>query len=285
MAYYSPLRYPGGKGRLSPFMRRLIEHNGLCDGVYVEPFAGGAGVALALLFSEHVSTVVINDINRSIHAFWLSVLSHTDELCSMIDRTPVTMEEWHKQRDVQANPDAVSPVELGFSAFFLNRTNRSGIISGGVIGGKQQSGKWGIDARFNRSDLIARIRRISRYRNRVNLYNMDASALIADVLPRLPVDKTLVYLDPPYYRKSEGLYEHRYVSNDHEALSRQIAGIKQKWLVTYDEAPEIVRLYSEYRYFQYKLSYSTAARYQGSEIMIFGPNTEPPDGRVLSVVR
>ncbi|HAY93871.1 DNA adenine methylase, partial [Shewanella sp.] len=82
MAFYTPLRYPGGKGKLAYYLKALIQENNLLDCHYIEPFAGGAGVAFELLMQEYVRKVTINDIDPAIHAFWFSVLNHTDEFCS-----------------------------------------------------------------------------------------------------------------------------------------------------------------------------------------------------------
>src|SRR5262249_24937016 len=158
---------PGGKRRLAAVVARLLIQNNLRDVDYVEPYAGGAAVALELLYSELAATVHINDLSRPVYAFWSTVLNHNAELCERIRRVRVSMAEWRRQRRIFEDRETADLVDLGFAALFLNRTNRSGILSGGVIGGLDQSGDWGLDARFNRADLIQRIQRIGRYRNRI----------------------------------------------------------------------------------------------------------------------
>lgn len=269
MRFTSPLRYPGGKGKLTNFVRLLFEENNLIDGHYVEPFAGGASIALGLLFNEYVFKIYINDINKSIYAFWYSVLYNTEKLCRSIFDTSVNIDEWHKQKLIQLNPEEYSRLQLGFSTFFLNRTNRSGILKGGVIGGKKQDGKWKLDARYNKIDLIKRIEKIALYKNRINIYNLNASDFIKNILFTIP-DNTLIYLDPPYYLKGQDLYENHYKPNDHVSLSELVANkIKQNWIVSYDNVPEICSLYSNFRQISYNLSYSAASRYKGSEILFF----------------
>ena len=174
MSFYTPLRYPGGKRRLLSFIGRVLEVNQLWNVQYVEPCAGGASLPLAFLFEEYASNIHMNDLSRPVFAFWHSVLNDADELCRRIERTPVTMDEWYRQRAILEKPEVANLLELGYATFFLNRTNRSGIISGGVIGGKKQAGKWKLDCRFAKDELIRRIRRISRYRNRIHLYRQDA---------------------------------------------------------------------------------------------------------------
>ncbi len=275
--FYSPLRYPGGKGRLTKYVKAIFEENALLDGHYVEPYAGGAAVGLGLLFHEYVSCIHINDLNRSIYAFWHSLLNETERLCRLIATTPITMRSWNRQKYVQLHPDQFDMLSLGFSTFFLNRTNRSGIISGGVIGGKSQTGPWRLDARFNHKDLISRIEQIADYKRRIHLYNLDAADLITKVLPSIPT-KSLVYLDPPYYVKGAGLYDSYYKHEDHVKLSKLVPRyIKhQKWIVSYDNVPEVRRLYRSYRHRTYDLNYSAGERYRGTEIMFFCDSLEIP---------
>ncbi|MBA4376630.1 MAG: DNA methyltransferase [Anaerolinea sp.] len=268
MPFLTPLRYPGGKGKLANFMKLVFRDNIILDAPYVEPFAGGAGVAIALLFDEFTSHIYINDINRSIYAFWHSVLNDTDALCQLIHDTPVTIEEWESQQSVQQSADQATTLELGFSTFFLNRTNRSGIIAGGVIGGKKQDGPYKLDARFNRKNLISRIQRIARFSNRISIFNMDAAQFIRDVSPRIS-NNALVYLDPPYYVKGQGLYQNYYEHDDHLEIARLVAGISQHWIVSYDNTPQIQAMYNGFRQIIYNLNYSAGQRYKGSEVMFF----------------
>ncbi|HEX8819806.1 MAG TPA: DNA adenine methylase [Archangium sp.] len=283
MRYLTPLRYPGGKARLANNIKRILEVNNLVDGHYVEVYAGGAGVACSLLIDEYVSHVHINDYDRSVYSFWSSVLNNTESLCRKIRDTRVTVAQWRKQRAVQANQSKADELELGFSTFFLNRTNRSGIIcSGGVIGGNDQTGEWKIDARYNKSELIERIQRIARYRDRITLYRSDAAELLHCLLPKLP-KKTLLYLDPPYYVKGKRrLYANFYEHADHEKISKVIQTAKLPWIVSYDDQPEIRLLYANRRCLAYGLQYSARDRYNGAEVMFFSPGLKTPMDVVLS---
>lgn len=275
MQFLSPLRYPGGKGRLSNFLADVVRLNGLVDGHYAEPYAGGASIAIALLFLELVERVHINDINSAVHAFWQAVLNQTDALCRMIHETPVDMDQWRRQRAVQDDPDA-PPLAVAFSTFFLNRANRSGIIRGGVIGGKGQTGNWKIDARYNKAELTRRIQKIAKYGKRIALYNQDASAFLQRTLPKLP-DRTLVYLDPPYWVKGKGLYEDHYTPEDHAEIARIVRLIRQSWVVSYDNVPEIRALYAGLRHETFGLHYSAHDRYRGTEVMVFRDGLIVPD--------
>lgn len=284
MNFYSPLRYPGGKAKVADYFKRIFRDNFLCDGVYVEPYAGGASVALSLLFNEYVSKIVINDINHSIFAFWYSVLNNPNELCKLINDTPVNIDTWEEQRAIFRGCNKFSLLEVGFSTFFLNRTNRSGILNAGVIGGKKQEGSWRIDARFNKKDLINRIERIATYRDKIKLYNSDAIELVRSLRKTLP-PKTLFYLDPPYYVKGKDLYFNYYVDKDHHEIATEISKVKkQKWIVTYDYVPYIRQLYKNYRQVKYTLNYSAARVGRGEEVMIFSDNLYILDTKKCSTV-
>lgn len=275
MQFTTPLRYPGGKGRLTQVVADIMEENGLVGGHYVEPYAGGAGVALSLLMLEYASHIHINDLNPSIHAFWDAVLNDTERLCALIRNKRVSMAEWRRQQIVQQDIDA-DPLDLAYSTFFLNRTNRSGIILGGVIGGKYQEGPYKLNARFNKADLIRRIESIATFRYGISLHKYDAADLIDKLLPSIP-RRSLVYLDPPYYVKGKGLYQNHYEHCDHAVIATKVAKIKQPWLVSYDNVPQIKNLYSAYRSLVFGLKYSAQARYEGSEIMFFSNGMKIPN--------
>lgn len=270
----SPLRYPGGKGKIGNFLKLLFTTNGLSGAHYVEPYAGGASVALHLLFEEYAGHVHINDVNRSIYSFWNAVLDDTDRLCAQIAVARLSMAEWRRQRDVQL-ATSPSPLDLAFSTFYLNRTNRSGIIAGGVIGGKDQGGKWKLDARFNKADLIRRIQKIARHRSRITLTNFDAALYLRTVYPTIAALK-IAYLDPPYYVKGSGLYENFYQHDDHAEISEIVDAMAGPWIVSYDAAPQILKLYQGRRRIAYSLNYSAGDRYQGDEVMFFSPDLVVP---------
>lgn len=279
-SFISPLRYPGGKLKVVEYIKRLFEANDLCDGTYIEPYAGGASVALSLLFSEYAGRIKINDIDRSIYAFWHSVLNETEALCRLIVDTPVNLDMWKAQREVQARKDDTDLLELGFSTFFLNRTNRSGILSGGVIGGKNQNGNFKIDARYNKTDLVERIENVADYADRIELTSMDAVALIKRY-KRTPAAKTFCYLDPPYYVKGRDLYLNYYSDEDHRAIAQALKKYKGKWIISYDSVPFIKDLYTEYRQKEYYLSYSAGNPSKGKEIMVYSDGLVIPNGDIV----
>lgn len=273
---FTPLRYPGGKGKLSGFVKSILEKNDLVDGEYCEPYAGGAAVGFELLLHEYVARIHINDISRPLCALWRSILTMPDELCRKIRDATLSVRAWDRQKRIFSRPHEHDDLELGFAAFYLNRTNRSGILNGGIIGGREQKSEWGIGARYNVKDLVARVEAIASMRERIGVYNQDAADFLKNVVPQLP-KRSLVYLDPPYFSKGADLYIHHYKADDHAAIAKLVAKIKpQAWMVTYDDVPEIRTLYRQYPGLKYELGYSARQVGKGVELMYFSDGLAIP---------
>lgn len=274
--YSSPLRYPGGKACLANAVKDILHLNELSGIEYAEPFAGGAGLAIALLTDGLVSHIHLNDLDTAVFAFWSSLLEETSDLCRMISNTCVTIEEWHRQKQVFADPRNHSLLELGFATFFLNRTNRSGIIDGGVIGGQGQSGNYLIDCRFNKSDLIKRIESIASRRDQISLTRLDGSVFIREVLALNPQD-CFTFIDPPYYEKGSSLYFNSLDHSGHALLANVVQReLRAPWIVTYDDVSEVNRLYQSSSVFKYRVNYSASAKQKGNEVMYYSPNLMIP---------
>jgi len=265
----TPLRYPGGKSKLTPFILELLVENNI-SGHYVEPYAGGAGVGIQLLLSKKVNHIHLNDSDFGIYAFWHSVLNKNEEFCDMVAGASMTVKEWRRQQEIFRKGDKRKKLEVGFSVFYLNRCNRSGILNAGVIGGLDQTGNYKMDARFSRNDLIRRIETIGVYKDKISISNFDAEYYIKNYIPNLPENDTLIYLDPPYYEKGGDLYLNAYSKSDHTQLANVIQReIKHKWVLSYDGVLEILNLYEKRRHFLYDLQYSVNKVYKGKEVFVF----------------
>lgn len=274
---YSPLRYPGGKAPFAPFIAKVMEINGVVGGHYLEPYAGGAGVALDLLFQGHASHIHINDADPAVYAFWVSVTKHSAELLELLASTPITIDEWFKWRSVLREDCTASLVEKGFATLFMNRTNRSGILKAGVIGGKSQEGAYKLDARFKKDVISARILAIAERAKDITVYSEDSLALLKRCKAFLP-EESLIYLDPPYYVKGKGLYRNYYEHDDHVAIAKtiQAKSFKRHWVVSYDNAQEIRAMYEFSNLLTYDLNYTAQRRYVGNEVMFFSQDLVVP---------
>ena len=283
--FCSPLRYPGGKGKLAKFMKYMIDQLGHGGGTYIEPFAGGAGVAIELLLQGVVSRIVINDYDKGIWSFWKAVLTETDRFIALLAVVPLTMEEWNRQRNICLTRNNKYSFELGFATFYMNRTNRSGIVKGGVIGGMDQSGSWKMDARFKREDLIRRIESIAERKSHIKLYNKDINSFITRYIP-LYEENTLVYFDPPYLKKGKQLYMNYFQLEDHVRIEKAIRDyVKCDWIITYDKASEIESIYKGYSMRLYDLNYSVSSKCKASELMIFKEGIKVPNDKELQKQR
>ncbi|MHA4739895.1 DNA adenine methylase [Dyadobacter sp. MSC1_007] len=264
--HYSPLRYPGGKNCIFPFVAKLFYENDMVGASYAEPYAGGAGLALRLLFEGYVNHVYINDFDRSIYSFWISIINRPIEFCEWLQGVEVSIDNWNKYKEIQRNSESADSFELAKSTFFLNRTNVSGVIKGGVIGGREQQGKYKINARFNKVDLCERIFRIAEMRDHITVSNKDGLEFI-NQMNRLRKE-VFIYLDPPYYQKGADLYMNFYAAEDHRRLSQHVRKMRKRWMVSYDNHDFILNLYSNLNKISYSLSQAASNRV-GEEILVF----------------
>jgi len=269
---YTPLRYPGGKTKMGSYLAGVMRTNRLVDAGYAEPYAGGAGAGLYLLFRGYASRLYLNDIDRGVVSFWRAVLSRNEDFAKRIERVPLTVAEWDRQKSTFTT--APMGFDLGFAFFYLNRTNRSGIMNGGIIGGRRQTGGWGIDARFNRGELAARVRALLAFRRQICVTRSDA----LDFLDGLPAgaSKVLTYLDPPYYQKGQDLYTNFYEEEDHAEIAQHLHGYCNPWIMTYDACDEIRALYRNHTVLDSEVSYSARQVRRGAELVIFGPGVRRP---------
>lgn len=265
----SPLRYPGGKTSIWEMISKIIKDNGLLESHYVEPYAGGCGLALTLLFKGYVHELHLNDIDRSIYCFWKAILKHTNQFVKKIETTEVTVDEWYRQREIQQNKGLADEMDLAFSTFFLNRTNRSGVIlKAGMIGGQKQDGAYKLDCRFNKNGLIEKIRRIEKYKEKIHFSNLDAIDFIKTTSLNLPKKNTLYCVDPPYYDKGSTLYTNFYEHDDHLEVAKLLKKLKMPWVLTYDNADEIRQMYDGKQQYYFDLNYSAAEKRIGTELLI-----------------
>ena len=275
--FYSPLRYPGGKGKLAPLIELLIDMYGRRGGIYIEPFAGGAGVAIELLEKGVVSEIVINDLDKGIYSFWRSILEETDKFLEQVYTVPLTIDEWKRQRSICFENNKRYSFELGFATFYMNRTNRSGIIKAGAIGGMDQSGKWKLDARFNRENLALRIKKIAKNKSKIHVYNKDIESFLVNYVPKYE-DNAFIYFDPPYFNKGKQLYLNFFDYNDHIRIEKLIDKVVNcDWIITYDDELEVEKIYEKYCKKKIELTYSVAKKRKASELIIFGEKSKAPD--------
>ena len=266
---YSPLRYPGGKSCIFPFMSSILSENGISGCKYVEPYAGGAGLALKLLFEEYVESIVINDLDPLVYCFWMVCTQQNEQLTEWINETPVTVKVWKRCKEITLNKEEATEFELATALFFLNRTNVSGVLNGGIIGGLEQLGKYKIDARYNKPELIQRIEKIGRYKGRIEVSKLDGVKLLSRYA-KSGAGNVFIYIDPPYYEKGANLYMNYYKDRDHERLSMKVRDLKGPWVLSYDNHEFIVRLYNKYERRAYRLQHSTSNKI-GNEVVVFSP--------------
>ncbi len=263
----SPLRYPGGKSSLTKFLADVLAVNQLSGCTFIEPFCGGAGAALNLLFSGTVSKIIINDADFSIYAFWYSILNNTEQFIECIYNTPITIEEWYIQKKIYTNSKDI--FKRGFATFYLNRCNISGILKANPIGGIHQTGKWKIDARFNKDNLVCKIKSIASKRDNINVFCLD----IFDFLNKLNLHYTenfFIYFDPPYYKHGPKLYMNSFNNEQHRQLADFLkCSHSNSWIMTYDDTEYIRSAYSYANIESFSLNYFAHKAKKGVELLIY----------------
>lgn len=274
MRYASPLRYPGGKAALASLLRAFRAQNGLEERAIAEPFAGGAGASLTLLYEGSAPSVLINDLDPAIRDFWWAALHRSSAFLEHLEASTPTVAEWESWRAEYHEP-STTKVRRGFAAFFLNRCNRSGIIEdGSVIGGLQQTGKWKIDARFNKVALRKRLEELAAHRDQIAVSGQDG----IDFIDATSEQQPFYFIDPPYFGKGPTLYMNGLDQPYHARLAEKLKSmVGATWVLTYDDCPEIRALYegwAEVRSFS--LRYAAAEKRMGREVFITPPGLRLP---------
>ncbi|MFA6071998.1 MAG: DNA adenine methylase, partial [Janthinobacterium sp.] len=242
-ATLTPLRYPGGKTKYADLFVDIISANHLDNCTFVEVFAGGAGAAISLLLKGHVKSLVLNDRDVAIYAFWKSVKEYPGELIKLIRSTRVSMAEWKRQKAIYDRKDDGNLLTLGFATFYLNRCNHSGILGARPIGGMKQQGNFKINSRYNKSTSIAKIEAIARQADSLEVFNLDGLHLLDFLKQKYGNAKCLIYFDPPYYQKGPALYLNHFSKEDHRDLRDDILECPFPWVLSYDNHNDIIDMY------------------------------------------
>lgn len=287
----SPLRYPGSKRRLAPYIAKALELNEVFPSLFIEPFVGGASVSLQLMQRNLVDKVLLMDVDPWIASFWRVVFFDTDWLTDQILTVEVTLDKWHELKGVTPKDDR----ERAINCLFFNRTNFSGILREdvGPVGGKEQRSEYKIDCRFPKKTLIDRIKQISLLKDKVlDIWDCSWDEGLRRVKSeqhagRIIRNRVFYYLDPPFFKKAKSLYRFYFQSEDHQALRDSILCLEDKWILSYDSADEVDVLYGNAiktrtngaRKDHVELFYSLAVvseRKKGKEVVISNLEHLPP---------
>nr|DAH68836.1 MAG TPA: DNA adenine methylase [Bacteriophage sp.] len=286
MAIKNPLRYPGAKSKLYNYIYKLLVFENKLNCTFYEPFAGSASISLLLLENKAVKRAVLNELDPLLYYFWYSVFNHTDELIKMISDTEISLENWHKLSHYR-NSDYLAhktPVEIGFAGLFLNRTNFSGILKANPLGGLQQKSRYTIDCRFNKIRIIESIRQLSIFRDRIDLFNMDAIDFMKQELKYKRNKSIFVYIDPPYYKEGSNLYRCYYTPEQHKDLAKYLLPKSFPWLISYDDAPEILNLYRQNSPLTIHMDYSVHTSRKAEELLISNLEIPPVEDAVSYII-
>ena len=192
---------------------------------------------------------------------------------------PLNIDEWQRQQKICSEAREDLQFELGFSTFYLNRCNRSGVLFGAApIGGYEQSGKWRMDARFYRETLVRRIRLISNMKQQIHITCLDALDFLGrTVYPANQRERNFTYLDPPYHLQGNRLYFNEYGDEDHASLAGKLKSAENlAWVASYNNVNFVRNLYVDYVTSTIPVRYSMQNKQLAEELIIAGPGTLLP---------
>ncbi len=276
----SPLRYPGGKALLANYISDVLESHLLTGCSFYETYLGGAAVSLDLLGKGSIANAVWVERDPLVYAFWHSVLNDPEGLSAAINDLDITIDTWeafqHYRDVLSPNDVSFSLLELGVAGLFFNRTNFSGILGAGPIGGRNQSSKYGIDCRFNKNRIIEQIWSVSEYSDLIELHYGDAIEFMLRNAETISTGFNFVYIDPPYYTQGKKLYRYFYEDKDHLALANFIGEQGYPWLISYDDHPRIRELYGQNEIQPIYLDYKVKSSRRAKELLISNIEIPPP---------
>lgn len=270
MKLTSPLRYPGSKSGLVDYFAAVVKSNLLIGSDFYEVYAGGGSISLGLLEKELVSHATLVELDPLVYAFWRSVKENHEGLCRKLQAIEVSMKTW-KAYQKYLVPDALNRfdlLDLGLAGLFFNRTNFSGIIGAGPIGGMNQNSDYKLDCRFNKARLAEQIRAIAAFKNRFSVVNADAISFLTRREQSLSGEHCLVYLDPPYYQQGRKLYRYNYAHEQHKRLADFITQKTYPWIVSYDPHPKIKEFFAGQKIKTVSLDYAVKQSRKAKELLI-----------------
>jgi DNA adenine methylase len=260
----SLIRYPGGKSKLCQQIIDKLSSYITPNTIYYEPFFGGGGIGLKLLknpplksplgmryiFYPTISSIWINDKDIGISCLWTSVIKYAEKLKrKIIDFKPSVFDFYAFKRELlrlDRKPILEDDiVDIGFKKLAIHQISYSGLgtKSGGPLGGINQQSKYLIDCRWSPKYLCKKIDNFHTLFSNINIEQQYCTNEDFGVLLNNANTNCLVYLDPPYYVKGNELYQCGFNENDHVRLSNMLRIANYKWLLSYDDCPEIRKLY------------------------------------------
>jgi DNA adenine methylase len=284
-AILSPLRYPGGKRRLVPYVAAAMRANNLVPDLFVEPFAGGASVALELAELGLVKQIALCDLDPWVASFWQTVFEDCDWLCNKVETIDVTLATWDRLKRTRAKGRRWQAL----ACLYLNRTSFNGTLhhQAGPIGGRTQQGAYDLACRFPRARLISRIRACERLAAAGKVAWVACEpALAAITRARSHAHREglsmFTYLDPPFWAKSSKLYRYSFVEGEHDELAEALRWLREPWLLSYDLSPEVNALYQRHdvRRARVELVYTGTQRTAYEELVIANLQQLPADTRL-----
>lgn len=260
----SPLRYPGGKSKAISQIKDYIPPQ---FKEYREPFIGGGSLFVYLMQVRSNLVAWINDINPSLYYFWREAKCSLPALIDEIQRVKHNTMDGRALYEYVTNalPQDSSPLERAARFFILNRITFSGTLESGGYSQKAY------EERFTETS-IDRLKNLERIMRDVRVTNLDYEQVV-----NAPGEDVFIFLDPPYLSATKsklyGRNGNLHTSFDHKRFAECLKQCNHKWLITYDDSPEIRENFIFANIYEWQLQYGmnnykqrTAAK--GKELFI-----------------
>jgi site-specific DNA-adenine methylase len=236
----TPIRYPGGKSRMTKFLDKFVPDEHLWT-EYREPFLGGASMLLWMRQKYPDRHCWVNDKYYNLYCFWVSMRDHSDVLQAKISHLKNQYPDKESGRelfaicnDVLRQSDIYDPVDLATCFYIVNKTSFSGLTQDSRYApmAYDQNFGWGVIQKFPL---------VSALLQGVKITHLDYTELLSDS------EGTFIYLDPPYdikYSLYGGNNGHLHRGFDHISLSALLHSARSRWMLSYNDNPAIRELYA-----------------------------------------
>ena len=238
----SPLRYPGGKSRVAKLLCQYIPPHT----EYREPFVGGGAI---FFYKPKVEKNWINDLHPGLYALWRTLRDHFPEfadLCKAQDTTDLraTFDYWINRFDLMKAEGNAQLVERAVQYYFINRT----VWTGRVVFDPARRSRLYFSNPEGWGKLEKKLRHLRACAEKLRGVRITCKPFEKCLGGATP--ETFIYADPPYYRDSldtptSRLYEGHFAIEQHESLRDLLANCPARVMISYDDRPEVRRLYSD----------------------------------------
>jgi DNA adenine methylase len=195
--------------------------------------------------NRNVFSIWINDKDPGVTALWTSVMKYPEQLKSLVKAFKPSSNVFLEYRDILINNTIATSdiVVIGFMKLVVHQLSYSGL---GTKAGTTES-KNKIDSRWSQAAICRKIDNINGKFSKLYIPNKECTAFDFEPLLDQYKKNCVIYLDPPPYKKGNSLYQYGFSIDDHQRLAESVRKTKNRWLLSYDNCPEVKELYKGFK--------------------------------------